>query len=99
MQLAYEQAQSMEAANAAEERIQALEQRLASQQDANQTQQAAAGDPPAMAAPGTLTPLSAPFDHLSAVYLSALVNVGSVCLSSSSQAFKSVTLRVLLSAA
>lgn len=54
LQLASEQAQSLEAATAAEERIQALEQRLASEQHATTAQQAAAaGQPPAMAAPGT----------------------------------------------
>ncbi|KAL3150595.1 hypothetical protein ABBQ32_000402 [Trebouxia sp. C0010 RCD-2024] len=52
-QLANEQAQNLEAATAAEERIQALERRLASQQDAALAHQAvAAGEPPAMAAPG-----------------------------------------------
>lgn len=53
LQLASEQAQSLEGATAAEERIQALEQRLASEQHATTAQQAAAaGEPPAMAAPG-----------------------------------------------
>lgn len=55
LQLANEQAQNLEAATAAEERIQALERRLASQQDAALAHQAvAAGEPPAMAAPGTI---------------------------------------------
>ncbi len=52
LQLANEQAQSLEASLAAEERIQALEQRLASQQQGSTADQTAAGDPPAMAAPG-----------------------------------------------
>ena len=53
LQVANEQAQRLEAAAAAEERIQVLEQRLASQQDAALAHQAAAaGEPPAMAAPG-----------------------------------------------
>jgi len=52
LQLANEQAQSLEASLAAEERIQALEQRLASQQQGGTADQTAAGDPPAMAAPG-----------------------------------------------
>ena len=52
LQLANEQAQSLEASLAAEERIQALEQRLASQQPGSTADQTAAGDPPAMAAPG-----------------------------------------------
>ena len=52
VQLAEEQAQSMAASEAAEERIQALEQRLASHAQASTAQQTAAGDPPAMAAPG-----------------------------------------------
>jgi len=52
LQLAHEQAQSLEASLAAEERIQALEQRLASQQQGSTADQTAAGDPPAMAAPG-----------------------------------------------
>ena len=57
MQLASEQAQSLEGATAAEERIQALEQRLASHQHATTAQKAAAaGEPPAMAAPGRCTP-------------------------------------------
>lgn len=54
VQLATEQAQSLEASLAAEERIQALEQRLAAQQEGSAVDQAAAGDPPAMAAPGTI---------------------------------------------
>ena len=58
MQLANEQAQSLEASLAAEERIQALEQRLASHQDSGTADQTAAGDPPAMAAPGTVHPLA-----------------------------------------
>jgi len=52
LQLAMEQAQSLEASLAAEERIQALEQRLASQQEGSTADQTAAGEPPAMAAPG-----------------------------------------------
>ncbi len=52
LQLANEQGQSLEASLAAEERIQALEQRLASQQPGSTADQTAAGDPPAMAAPG-----------------------------------------------
>ena len=51
MQLAEEQAQSLAAGEAAEDRIQGLEQRLASHAQAS-TAQAAAGDPPAMPAPG-----------------------------------------------
>ncbi|DBA79224.1 TPA: hypothetical protein ACH3X1_009038 [Trebouxia sp. C0004] len=51
-QLANEQAQSLEASLAAEERIQALEQRLASLQQGSTADHTAAGDPPAMAAPG-----------------------------------------------
>ena len=57
VQLATEQAQSLEASLAAEERIQALEQRLAAQQEGSAVDQAAAGDPPAMAAPGTIISL------------------------------------------
>lgn len=52
VQLAEEQAQSMAASEAAEEHIEALEQRLASHAQASSVQQTAAGDPPAMAAPG-----------------------------------------------
>lgn len=65
LQLANEQAQSLEASLAAEERIQALEQRLASQQQGSTADQTAAGDPPAMAAPGhhTLLPHVLP-DHI-----------------------------------
>lgn len=62
LQLATKQAQRLEAATAAEERIQTLEQRLASQQDAaNAHQAAAAGKPPAMAASGALP---CPLDHV-----------------------------------
>ena len=52
LQLAQEQAQSLEASSAAEERIQALEQRLAAHQQAITSEQGGAGEPPAMAAPG-----------------------------------------------
>ena len=55
-QLAEEQAQSLAASQAAEERIQRLEQRLASHAQTS-TAQAAAGDPPAMPAPGWLPPV------------------------------------------
>ena len=58
VQLANEQAQSLEASLAAEERIQALEQRLASHQESGTPDQAAAGDPPAMAAPGTVATIN-----------------------------------------
>ncbi len=66
LQLANEQAQSLEASLAAEERIQALEQRLASQQEGSTADQTAAGDPPAMAAPGQHTLLAhVPAGHIS----------------------------------
>ncbi|KAL0034466.1 hypothetical protein WJX79_003740 [Trebouxia sp. C0005] len=64
-QLANEQAQSLEASLAAEERIQALEQRLASQQQGSTADQTAAGDPPAMAAPGYRWQLVRSSDKLS----------------------------------
>lgn len=56
-QLAEQQAQSLAASDAAEERIQALEQRLDSHAQASPAQQTGAGDPPAMAAPGWLANL------------------------------------------
>lgn len=57
-QLAEQQAQSLAASDAAEERIQALEQRLDSHAQASPAQQTGAGDPPAMAAPGGLANLA-----------------------------------------
>ena len=56
MQRASEQAHSLEASLAAEERVQALERLLAAHQEAaaaaSTSEQSTAGDPPAMAAPG-----------------------------------------------
>ena len=77
LQLANEQAQSLEASLAAEERIQALEQRLASQQQGSTADQAAAGDPPAMAAPGQYILLA----HVLAGHLSTAIAGSQVVLS------------------